>query len=333
MNGIDELTPFQRRSWLSLPLRAVLRPIVLWRGGRRDRAAFRQQYPEAARNVEIALEGLLKIAASHPIRVAPILQTVAHYLRTYFGAQGSTRREKQYLIYTSEDARIPFRPEWDTFYVYMLSQISTLTHEVVGMSSFGQVRRVARTFQRLNSEGARVFHALPTRMPRLTQHTRLSLRAVQYLDAPLNCCPSLHIAYTVMIDNLFAWVLETERLRPAVWADVRTATLGMINSVLYTKQHSLVDVAFGILLARIVFTSSYPEHPFHDLTAQFDALQEENRDIPYGTIRSLLSRASELFAQEEDLARCARRLFQEQGYPYLEASEADPFYQRLGAGP
>jgi hypothetical protein len=293
------------------------------------------QFTEASRNVEIAAKGLINIATSHPIKVLPILGTIGNYLTTYFGAQKKGQGEKQWLIYTSEDDQIPFKPEWDTFYSYMVSQITTLTYEVVDMSKFKDVRKISALFRDLNHLGERMFNSMPTRMVRITDHERLSLHAVQALDAPLNCCPSLHIGYSVTIDNLCEHVLDLPNKKPDVWKNVRAASTGMFNSVLYTKQHSMIDVAFGILAAKIVLRKHYPHIPFNN----FGEHLPPATDIPYKRIGELYYGANEIYGEEltkksdlDPLVRTAKRVFAQEKYPLVNADDVDSEYARILRG-
>ena len=70
-----------------------------------------------------------------------------------------------------------------------------------------------------------------------------SLRAVYAVDPPYNCFPSLHVAYS------FLAALASYRVHRGVgFAALAWATVIGI-STLYTKQHYIVDVIAGVVLA------------------------------------------------------------------------------------
>jgi len=135
---------------------------------------------------------------------------------------------------------------------------------------------------------------------------------VQRLDKPLNCCPSLHIAYALLLDNLAPTLRDRAEYEVEALDSVRTVTLGMFNSVLYTKQHSLLDVAFGILCAKIVFERRY-DTDFDDLTDAFDAMGGEH-PIPYDELTAIYREAQSMHRSGEPLADTLGRYLQRHGY-------------------
>lgn len=285
---------FRRSSPFSRALRRALAPVILRLSVPEDRAAFAPQLPEASRNVEIAVEQLARLLATHPIKAGFVVATIRDWLTRYFGAQRRVEDRPRILVYTDLDARIPFVPEEDTMYTYMIAQIAYVAGELCAVVSARDMRAIAAGFMEANRLGEEVFLAHPTVMPRFRDHDRLSLRVIQRLDAPVNCCPSLHITYSLLLDNLAAVVFAPHPERREAWDAVRYSTTRMFNSVLYTKQHSLIDVAFGILCARIVHQRHFAPRfgrPFDDLLGSFTSLAAAHPTIDYDAITAMYREA------------------------------------------
>ncbi len=309
--GVD--TPvFRDSSTLSRWLRRGLRTFVLPTFGSEHRDAYDEQFDDASRNVEVAVEGALNLVNRHFLKSLPILGGVGNWLTSYFGAQGGARDRDRYLVYTQHDERIPFRPDQDVLYAYMVCQIAYLANELADVLDRSEMKAFAGGFVELNRVGAECFHAHPSVMPRFLGHDRLALRVVQRLDQPLNCCPSLHIAYALLLDNLARTLRDRAEDKREALDSVRTVTLAMFNSVLYTKQHSLLDVAFGILCAQIVFEARY-EGAFDDLTHAFAAMRGEH-PIPYDEIIAILREARGMHRAGAPLADTLGRYLGEHGY-------------------
>jgi len=327
MPSIDDLAVFKKSSWLHWPLYPVSRFIAGKFASTKEE--LNGQFTEASRNVEIAAEGLLRIGFTHPIKVLPVAGTITHWAMTYFTAQKKLKKEDQWLIYTEEDHQVPFKPEYDTFYSYMVSQISVLIDEVVRVAPYGQVSKLAKLCRNLNREGNKAYTAFPSRMYRPTEHNRLSLKVVQYLDEPLNCCPSLHIAYSVALYNVSKNVLDFPNKSPEFWQDLETAAIGMFDSVMYTKQHSFIDVAVGMLAAEIVFRRTYPGVAFADFTELLDRMGKTNTEIPYERIKEIHSRARELYGIHGSLVHCVGALFEEMNIPKVKGTRAVKVYDNM----
>lgn len=78
------------------------------------------------------------------------------------------------------------------------------------------------------------------------------MQLVWLVDAPNNVCPSLHVSISCAI-GLVTW--RSLRLRP--YLGLRLAVAGLMLliciSTVFVKQHSVLDVAAGILLSSILY--------------------------------------------------------------------------------
>ncbi len=304
---------FEDPSAFSLALRRVLRLTVLPLFGTAHRADYEAQFDEASRNAEIAVEGLGRLVNRHTLLVAPVVGALAHWTRHYHFTQRRVADQPRYLVYTDLDVGIPFRPEADTLYAYMVTQVAHLATEMAEVLPRRELRAAIRAFPEMNAVASEAFRRLPTVMPRFTDHARLSLRVVQALDRPLNCCPSLHIAYSLMIDDLAQTAFGGRDDKAEILETVQRVTVGMVDSVLYTKQHAILDVAFGMLCARIVHDRLFGR-PFGDPLAVLDFAPPDDA-IPRDAIAALYEEASWWHARAGDLAGALGGFLRHHGFP------------------
>ncbi len=310
---------FRRSTASSKTIRWFLRRLVLPLTSSRLRDAYTEQFDDASRNVEIAVEGLFKLFNRHSFKGLAISRGVLHWWTTYFGAQRQATDRDRYLVYTQHDHRIPFVPDQDLLYAYMVTQVAFLASELAELLSHRELGKIARAFMDANEMGAEAFRLYPTTMPRFLDHDRLCLMVVQKLDAPLNCCPSLHITYSLLLDNTARWLGDRLTDRREMLESLRVSTQGMFNSVLYTKQHSLLDVAFGILCAGEIFRIHFGGG-FDDLTHNFPSLSRHH-PIPYDLIIEMLEEAQWHRQRNDSLASALGSYLQANGFKTVAPGE------------
>jgi len=288
--------------------------------------AYLKQAPEAARNLEMMVEHLLRFGIKEPRKLGAVLLAASDWRSHYYSAQQETKDKPYFLVYTADDHKIPFKPEEDTMYAYMLAQVAYVAHKISKFLSARHLVYIAGCFQELNKISSEVYRNHQTRMPRFTDHNRISLKVVQWLDEPLNCCPSLHIAYSTLLYNIANHVLNLPARDEEAWESVKNSTYGMINSVLYTKQHALVDVAFGILAAKVIFERRFKKHTFNDLMDELPELQRRHPDIPYNKVEDAFHRGKALHRVHEDLASVVGKYLNEKGFPLLKPNGGQFYY-------
>ena len=310
---------FSRSSPFSRWLRRRLEAFIIPRSDPRYRRAYREQFDDASRNVEIAVEGLGRLLRDHPFKSLLVLRTLRHWLFQYFGTQKDLARRDRYLVYTEHDVCIPFVPEQDILYTYMLAQIAYIANELASIASPQQMKHITDGFIEMNSLGVEAFSRYPSVMPRHTEHERLSLRVIQHLDEPLNCCPSLHIAYSLFLDGVAGLLIQPAPHKQDAFQSVRFSTIGMFNSVLYTKQHSILDVAFGMLCAELVFERWF-HRPFNNFVSTFPALAKEH-PIPYDEIARMYHEARQISRRTDSLAETLGVYLRRHRYPMVGAEE------------
>lgn len=87
------------------------------------------------------------------------------------------------------------------------------------------------------------------------------IRKIQQVDAPNNVCPSIHVSTTVIIYNQFRKILKDNKKSKAfflLWS------VGICISTMLVKQHSIIDVVCGIILAyAILFAFNKKQNTAH----------------------------------------------------------------------
>ncbi len=143
------------------------------------------------------------------------------------------------------DRAVPLQPAWTLVYFSMWVS-AFLPVFVVRQTELR--RRAVLSYLSVVIVAFAVFLAYPTVAPRPTRvdgdgFLVWTLRFLYDFDPPYNCFPSLHLAYATLAALTCARVHRGLGLFAVMW----TALIGM--STLYTKQHYVVDVVAGIVLA------------------------------------------------------------------------------------
>ena len=75
------------------------------------------------------------------------------------------------------------------------------------------------------------------------------IRKIQGIDAPNNVCPSIHVSTTVIIYNQFRKILKDNKKSKVLFL---LWSVGICVSTMLVKQHSIIDVVCGIILAHVI---------------------------------------------------------------------------------
>lgn len=323
MSGL-EIEIFKEKSLVSRGIETFLESIVLPFTDKEFKEPYLKQFPTAAKNFSICLEGLLKLAVCHPIKMIPFLEGINNWGTTYFEAQRQALNSECYLVYTPIDHKIPFIEEKDVMYIYMIAQLSYIVGEVADILPYQDMKTAVNSFIELNRIGSETYNSCPTVMPRYTNHNRFLLKIVQQIDRPLNCCPSLHIAYSILLYNIGKQVVNLPRRNPKAWQSVETTAIEMFNSVLYTKQHSITDVAMGMQAANMAFEKYYPGLKFDNLLDLFPRMQRDNPCIPYDEIKRIHDEVGDLkTGNHQTLARVVENYLKKNNYPLINQKDIE----------
>lgn len=152
---------------------------------------------------------------------------------------------------TALDAAIPVRAEWVV--IYFLTFVFWLASAVLLLSeSPAYARRMERGYLIAMLICGVVFLTWPTTMTRPvppdTGLFNILLRLLYEMDDPVNLCPSLH----VLITYFCLRCAVGSRTVPKWYLPFSAVFLVLVClSVLFVKQHVLVDIPSGILVGEI----------------------------------------------------------------------------------
>jgi membrane-associated phospholipid phosphatase len=156
------------------------------------------------------------------------------------------------------DRIVPLQPAWALVYGALYLFLILLPVFVVRQHE--QIRRTVFAYLTVWLTAYLCFLVYPTMAPRPAEVTGKgflvwALQSLYSSDPPYNCLPSIHVAHS------FVSALTCYRIhRGTGIATLLCATLVGV-STLYTKQHYVVDVIAGIVLAflaYVVFLRKYP---------------------------------------------------------------------------
>ena len=163
------------------------------------------------------------------------------------------------------DRLIPLQPAWTLVYA---SHLVFLCVPVLVMRQEEQIRRTFLAYLLVWITGYVCFLVYPTVLPRPGPNVigqgffGWCLRIVYSADEPRNNFPSLHVAHAC-VSALTCWrVHRGVGLAAGLWAAL------IALSTLFTKQHYVVDVISGMLLAGVaylVFLRNCPRTPLPEL--------------------------------------------------------------------
>ncbi len=156
------------------------------------------------------------------------------------------------------DRLIPLKPDWAL--VYGALYLFLILLPVLSVRDDEHIRRTVWAYLVVWIAAYLCFLAYPTLAPRPDEVIGESfgawgLRFLYSADPPYNCFPSLHVAHS------FVSALTCSRLHRGVGAAAVISALLVAVSTLFTKQHYVLDVVAGMLLAYgayAVFLRSYP---------------------------------------------------------------------------
>jgi membrane-associated phospholipid phosphatase len=171
--------------------------------------------------------------------------------------------EPRMLPMTAWDQAIPFLPHtvwiYVSEYVYFII-IYALCREVLNMN------RYVYAVLAIQFVSVAIFWAWPTTYPRhlfplpdsLDHLTHWLFSSLRVGDSPNNCAPSLHVSSVMLCAFLFF-----NEQREKLWIFVTWGTLISL-STLTTKQHYIVDVVSGFMMAILFHWVFYRRISYHE---------------------------------------------------------------------
>ena len=265
----------------------------------------------------------LKKTASYTKNAAVLGESIVEYWWHYFSNRRFPKNQEFYVVYTNIDHSIPFQP--DSALDYWLINLRFIPTSIkLGDSATGEsFNDIRHAYVDIAKEGRSCFREVPTIMPHFAAHSGYALRAAQTLLKPVNCCPSLHTATPLCFYNLGA------RYFPEKEPELRRYIGDVVSTVIKTKLHALIDIAFGIFLSKKTISHKLGLE-FYDLESFFTQEQRSKDKIPYEHIYRIYHEINELAetqqGEEGKLPKIMERYFQEIGLPRVKREQSNCLY-------
>lgn len=227
------------------------------------------------------------------------------------------------MVYTSLDHAIPFQPQSASDYWLVNFRFLPVSVKLANSLSKERFQAMRESYRELVTEGVAAFRQAPTVMPHFTLKDSAAARSARTLLKPINCCPSLHTASPVFLYNLgAAYFPEMEPI-------LRRYLMDIISVIIKAKFHAVIDIAFGILLARRIIENRLGLE-FRSMDTFFTHEQERQDGIPYQLIFTMYREIAVLEAsmggQSASLPLVMERYFQQTGLPRVRRKASACYY-------
>lgn len=191
-------------------------------------------------------------ALTRPYRVTLSMVTLIALVPFYIFIGVANAGRPHHTPVIGLDAMIPLAPVWSLIYGALYLFLIVLP--VVAIWNEDLIRRTVRAYLSIWLTAYAVFLLYPTVAPRPdgdivpgTGFGAWGLRLLYDMDPPVNCFPSLHVAHS-FVGAFAVWRMHR---RLGVIAIGCAASVGL--STLFTKQHYVLDVIGGFVLAYVPY--------------------------------------------------------------------------------
>ncbi|MFA6531231.1 MAG: hypothetical protein WCT31_05855, partial [Candidatus Micrarchaeia archaeon] len=160
-----------------------------------------KQHPDDRLFRRMAVDlALLHIA--HPIKAVKTWKWFSTWKREYLHAWVENAGKQHYSVDRDVDRKIVHEPVYGFYYLKMYADIVSFTRRLAHKLSTEEFERAISVFMRATEIAGRIFRECPTTTSLGAKpYDHAPLRLIQLLDTPVNCCPSLHIAYLSLMEN------------------------------------------------------------------------------------------------------------------------------------
>ncbi|MDO8567121.1 MAG: hypothetical protein Q7R57_00220 [Dehalococcoidales bacterium] len=231
-----------------------------------------------------------KTRITHVWHFARLAKSCWDFWDEYFGSRHFTKGQKFYVVYTSLDHSIPFKPDSAIDYLLINFRFMPTTIKLGDAMSREDFNKIRSIYVDISRESAVAFRQVPTIMPAFTDHNSHALRFKQGFLKPLNCSPSLHVAIPFFLYNV------SSRQFPEKEPELRQYVGDIVSLVIKAKLHAMIDIAFGLYLSKGAVEGQLGL-PFLDLESFFTGEQKSKDGIPYEEIYRMYREISELAAR------------------------------------
>ncbi len=223
---------------------------------------------------------LLKKKISYTRNKALFGGSTLKYWWHYFSNRHFSEDQQYYVVYTNLDNSIPFQANSAFDYWLINFRLSPIIKKLSDAVSGETLNDIRQAYVDIAREGCAAFREVPTIMPAFAQDGGHSLHLTHSLLKPINCSPSLHT-----VTPFFAYNLALEYY-PEKESEFRHQIGEVISTVIKEKKHAMIDIAFGIFLAKRTVQGKLGLD-FYDLESFFTDEQKKRNGIPYDRIYSI----------------------------------------------
>ncbi len=193
---------------------------------------------------------LVRQSLARPYKVTIPMIVLMGMVPFYVFIAGPFPGRTQHVPAVALDSAIPLIPEWSLVYGALYAFLIALPIFVVREEV--HLRRTFLAYLSVWTTAYIVFLAYPTVAPRPELITdrgfgAWGLQLLYGMDPPYNCFPSLHVAHS------FVSALTCLRVHRGVGIAATGIASLVALSTLFTKQHYVLDVIAGVVMAVIAF--------------------------------------------------------------------------------
>jgi membrane-associated phospholipid phosphatase len=225
--------------------------------------------PDARINEAIftALLGAIPGTVVYILGRTALASTIVCLVPLYFGVGARTLGRPLHAPALPVDGMLPLQPAWmivyGSLYLFVLLPLLVVDNKEL-------LRRTMKSYVLVMLVAYAGFIAYPTMAPHADEvagngFAVWSLRLVYSLDQPYNCFPSLHVAHSFVSAFACFRVHRGVGRMAILWASL----VGL--STLFTKQHYVLDVVAGALIACVaylLFLRGFPRDRISEDTRQ-----------------------------------------------------------------
>jgi membrane-associated phospholipid phosphatase len=195
---------------------------------------------------------LVAQSLARPYKVTVSMVALIGMVPFYIFIAGPTPGRTQHVPAIALDGAIPLVPAWSLVYGALYAFLIALPIFVVREQA--HLRRTVRAYLAVWIAAYVCFLAYPTVAPRPEQIAQegfgaWGLELLYGMDPPYNCFPSLHVAHS------FVSALACLRVHRGVGVAATIAATFVALSTLFTKQHYVLDVVAGVLMAMVAYAA------------------------------------------------------------------------------